>query len=151
MVPIEKAKELLKRQIEVLESLPAHREFPEYDKLPPAFQKWHRDTGVAIERIFGKDTRHLEDFDVIAFYPEVFYPNMARSDYSDIYHGGIERAREVLKSMVDELADFGFPSHLSANYPRTIRKVVEGYGSMLRKHESPQPQPIALRLLRLLL
>ncbi|HCM0974770.1 hypothetical protein ACEV7K_22660 [Vibrio parahaemolyticus] len=26
------------------------------------FKKWRRDTEVAIERIFGEDTRHLKDF-----------------------------------------------------------------------------------------
>lgn len=28
----------------------------------PAFTKWHRDTQIAVEKIFGKKNRHIKDF-----------------------------------------------------------------------------------------
>ena len=33
----------------------------------PQFNKWYRDTEIALEYIFGKETRHIGDFQNISF------------------------------------------------------------------------------------
>jgi len=70
------------------------------------FKKWHRDTEVAIERIFGEGTRHLEDF------AEIHYSLMAYSsatpdyEFEKAYKSGVSNAITVLNSFVDEIQEY---------------------------------------------
>ena len=61
-----KAIEKLNRQISVIEEL-RNKTY----KLPE-FKKWQRDTKIALERIFGKDARHVHEFSNINFFVTVY-------------------------------------------------------------------------------
>lgn len=72
----------------------------------PQFKKWHRDTQVAIRRIFGDGGRQLEDFDSIHFSLTVFSNFTPDSAFEEAYREGLETARSVLSSMVDEVREY---------------------------------------------
>jgi len=46
----------LQGQVDLIDSMKQQKRFS------PEFRKWHRDTEIVVERIFGKDTRHGKDF-----------------------------------------------------------------------------------------
>jgi len=97
----QKAIGILQRQIALIGTLKQRKRFS------PQFKKWHRDTQIAIERIFGKDGRHLSDFTKIRYNLGVFGPSTHDSEFTGRYHEGLDNAGEILKSMIDEITEWG--------------------------------------------
>jgi hypothetical protein len=100
----EKAVEVLKRQIEKSKPLVSLKRFG------PEWEKWHRDTEVAIQRIFGAGSRHENDFTGISYSPSVTVSGMSGAYILQRYTEGLETARQILTSMIEELEDFGISS-----------------------------------------
>ena len=69
------------------------------------FKKWRRDTEIAIERIFGKETRHFKDFTQIDYSSCVGMPigGIPDSEWQNRYKEGIKSAIIVLSSFIDEI------------------------------------------------
>lgn len=72
----------------------------------PKFQKWLRDTQVAVEKSFGNDTRHIEDFKAIPYGLFVYSDNTTVGDELRALNSGIESARAILASFVEELTEY---------------------------------------------
>jgi hypothetical protein len=70
------------------------------------FKKWHRDTEVAIERIFGEGTRHSKDFTDIRYSLMMFSSGTPDSAFDDAYRGGVRNAISVLESLIDEVKEY---------------------------------------------
>jgi len=68
------------------------------------FNKWRRETEIAIEHIFGKETRHSKDFTKILFFPMV--SGTTDSLIERIYQRGVETAITVLSSFIDEINEY---------------------------------------------
>ena len=67
------------------------------------FKKWFRNSEIAIEKVFGKDKRHLNDFREINFYPVVW---TADSDSDMDYSAGISDAIALFDSFIDEINNY---------------------------------------------
>jgi hypothetical protein len=72
------------------------------------FKKWRRDTEIAIERIFGKETRNLKDFDDVRYSLGVWTSSTPDSEFQAAFRRGLANAVAVLNSMIDEIKTFGF-------------------------------------------
>lgn len=70
------------------------------------FEKWHHDTQVAIENIFGKETRHLGDFNNISYTLLGWEEDTPNIEFVMVYHRGLDRARSVLESMINEISEY---------------------------------------------
>ena len=69
----------------------------------PQFEKWKRDTRVAITNIFGSDTAHIKDFNRITFTPNY----MALEDeYQEVYVTGLQYSVAILESMIEEIDQY---------------------------------------------
>src|SRR5262245_28813080 len=101
VVSVEKAKELLAKQIELA------RPLQRVERKAPEFKKWHRDTSVVIERIFGADSRHVKDFAGIRYHLTAFSSGTPEHKFQAAYSAGIENACAILSSMAEELDQFG--------------------------------------------
>jgi hypothetical protein len=74
------------------------------------FKKWKRNVEIAVENIFSKDQRHLEDLS-IQYYPLSGYSarlgipskDISDEEYQTAYKQGLETARLVLQSMIEEI------------------------------------------------
>ncbi len=99
MVPKEKAKEILKRQIEAIKELWKKPHFG------PDFKKWDRDTQVAIENIFTPSSRHIVDFTSINYILSIWGNNTPESEWDEAYRKGLANARSILESMIEEIED----------------------------------------------
>jgi len=72
----------------------------------PAFDKWRRDTEIAIERIFAPQSRNIADFKAINFSLQVWTTSTQDHEQEDAYRRGLDRADAILESMVDEIRDY---------------------------------------------
>jgi hypothetical protein len=97
----EKARQLLIRQIEATRSLGG------CDASSPAFRKWKRDAAIAIEHAFDRHGRHLKDFESIQFSLSFSYLGMPESEWVIACQNGLEEARAILQSMIEEISEFG--------------------------------------------
>lgn len=70
------------------------------------FKKWHRDTEVAIERIFGEGTRHSKDFSNIKYSLMMFMSGTPDSAFENAYRTGVRTAITVLESLIDEVKEY---------------------------------------------
>jgi len=97
---------LLKRQIDRLRALTSS------ELSDPAFIKWKRDTELAIEQIFGSETRHLKDFGDVAFKPGSYNSLDPDPAWRRAFQSGREEAEAILQSMIEELQEYP-PKELS--------------------------------------
>lgn len=72
------------------------------------FKKWQRDTEIAIEKIFGEKTRHINDFQSISYSLGAFSSATPDSEFQQAYVRGLDRAQAILQSFIDEIEEYGF-------------------------------------------
>jgi hypothetical protein len=72
----------------------------------PEFKKWRRDTEIAIQHIFGEDTRHSDDFLNIRYTKGFYTTSTAESEFQAVYRKGIEHAIAILDSLLDEIREY---------------------------------------------
>lgn len=110
-----RAVEILERQRGAAEGLSAS------SSTSPEFAKWRRDTEVAIERIFGANSRNITDFKDLRFSLSVFTSSTSDYEFDQAFKRGLKNADAILASMIDEIREYGalesaedgFPDHLN--------------------------------------
>jgi predicted nucleotide-binding protein len=70
------------------------------------FKKWKRDTEIAIERIFDKNSRHIKDFGDIRYSLSAFSSGTPDSAFEDAYRRGLDTAKTILNSFIDEIKEY---------------------------------------------
>lgn len=76
------------------------------------FITWRRNTRVAIEHVFGKDSDQVGEFEEISFVPAtigirvagVDYRERDRIRYKNAFENGLLRAEAILKSMITDIS-----------------------------------------------
>ena len=93
--------DILARQREAAKSLRS------VNSSSPKFTKWYRDTEIAIERIFGTQSRNLTDFQHVSFSLSVWTSSTTDADMHEAFLEGLEHAAAILSSMIDEIEEYG--------------------------------------------
>ncbi|MFA7254550.1 MAG: hypothetical protein WC133_00425 [Candidatus Omnitrophota bacterium] len=101
MAKIDDYKKILQRQQERIEDVKKKPRFS------PDFKKWRRDTEVAIEKIFGEETRNIKDFRQVGYSRVVSSMYTTEAEYDEAFLKGLDSASAILQSLIDELADYG--------------------------------------------
>lgn len=70
------------------------------------FKKWYRDSEIAIERIFGKEARHLQDFNEIRYSLSIFTTGTPKHEFESAYKRGVNTAITTLESFIDEIKEY---------------------------------------------
>ena len=70
------------------------------------FKKWQRDTEVAIENIFGQESRHVADFTSIRYSLSVSTSSTPESAWKQAFLRGLENADAVILSLIDEITEY---------------------------------------------
>jgi len=81
----------------------------ELKKLPrnsPEFEKWKRNTEVAIENSFGEKSRHIKDFKHIIFSHPFLPRNTTEHHRQKLYLRDLESAESILRSMIEEIEEY---------------------------------------------
>ena len=87
----------IERLRKALDAIP---ELKQYGHDSPKFQKWQRNTKIAITNTFGDNSSHITDFDAIEFI-EKWY-----GDVQETYMKGLESAISILESMIEEVDEY---------------------------------------------
>lgn len=106
--------EILKRQREISATVTS------LSTSDPGFKKWQRDTEVAVERIFGRDSRHLAEFKDIRYSPGVFITGMSNDSYGRALANGVKSAGAMLDSMIDEIGEYGLADDALEDSPDVL-------------------------------
>lgn len=100
-VPKQKAIEILNELLEQLGGL----EGSSSDSLE--FQKWRRDTEIAIKHVFVKDDDNLKRFTANRYTPALFGAGTDNSSYDrEAFEQGVVRAKALLQAMITEIERF---------------------------------------------
>ena len=80
-------------------------------ELSPQFTKWERDVEVAIERIFGKEGRHLKDFQGVMYsgivrFDDYLEPITTDEEILSTFLRGLAEAKNILESMIEEIQTY---------------------------------------------
>ena len=95
------------RAIEILErQRKTARELQSANAYSPEFEKWRRDTEIAIERIFSSDSRNVSDFLDIQYSLSFFTNGTPESAFQSAYVSGLKEADAILLSMIDEIREY---------------------------------------------
>ena len=71
------------------------------------FQKWRRDTKVAISHTFGNNTSHAKEFTQVSYIPNVTGWGPDRNRQLQVAHvQGLDHAASVIESMIDEIEEY---------------------------------------------
>ena len=70
------------------------------------FQRWSRNTEVAISNTFEGESRHTRDFKNIRYSPLMYSSAMPDEVFQRAYVSGLESAESVLASMIDEINEY---------------------------------------------
>lgn len=116
----EEALERLYRQISQIDEIKTKPSFS------AEFKKWHRDTEVIIEIIFGEGTRHLEDFKEIDYSLMIFTDVTPDYEFQNRFAEGLENARSILMSFIQEVEEFWEEnsSESSSTTPKELIKLL---------------------------
>ena len=98
--PKDKAIQRLQTALDAIEDLKQRR------RGSPEFEKWHRNTEIAIANTFVESKCHVEDFTTIRYRPSVITSSTTDSDYQRRYISGLESATSVLQSMIEEVEEY---------------------------------------------
>ena len=72
----------------------------------PAFDKWKRDTRVAIANVFGTESEHVSEFAKIHYFPSVFSTYTSEHELQQYYIDALDRVAALLMSMEDEIEEY---------------------------------------------
>ena len=72
----------------------------------PEFQKWRRNARVVIANTFGSESSHVVDFDKIRYSLGIFTSGTPASEFQAAYERGLESARAILESMIEEINEY---------------------------------------------
>ena len=80
-----------------------------------AFIKWHRITRIAIRNTFDQDPDHTGEFDGIDFEPRLIHADF--EIWTPGYESGMEEAKALLESMVEEIEEYWPDEGASSGLP----------------------------------
>lgn len=70
------------------------------------FEKWHRDTEIAIEHIFGENTRHIKDFKKVRYSLSMLTYGTQDYEFFEAYQRGIDSAITLIASFINEIDEY---------------------------------------------
>jgi hypothetical protein len=91
----------------------------------PEFKRWHRNTEIALENVFGNDTRHIKDFTSLRYSLGAFSSATPDSAFQEAYQRGLLNAQQVLRSMIEEITEYWSEAPQSGPPARAAVSTVE--------------------------
>ena len=98
--PKNKAIERLQAALDVIPQL------KNTERNSPAFEKWERNTRIAISKTFATNSGHVIEFNNISYIPSLSIIGGGRASYQAAYVRGLDSAASLLESMIDEIKEY---------------------------------------------
>ena len=100
----------------------------------PEFEKWRRDTKVAIANTFANNPSYVDDFDQISYSPGFYVSGMPKTTYPRYYVGGLDSAAALLESLIDEINEYWEDDKQPDSLPRTSADTPDGTNEVFVVH-----------------
>lgn len=110
----QKAIAILQRQREASEQLTS------VSSSGTEFMKWLRDTEIAIERIFGPQSRNFEDFKAVHYSLSAFNNLTPDPEFRAAYLRGLKNAAIVLDSMILQIEEYSLDGDAVKSEPNEL-------------------------------
>jgi hypothetical protein len=126
------ALEELKRSIDEIDKV---RKKP---RLSPKFKGWQIETSEFLEKVYGRKSKQVKDFDRIPYSLATFSNQTTESKFDDAFHGGLQNAAIFLSSIVKEIQTNGIggkPKYKEQPSRSPVEPVVKIV-------EKPAPMPV---------
>ncbi len=117
---------ILQKQIDKIEELKATKYFS------PEFKAWKRKTRSLLENVFKENSTQVKDFDNIHYFPMVTSTGMPDSYYQGVYCSGLDDAKAILTSMLDEVQQFA-PTPVNNDLFSFILEVLHNFYNVERQ------------------
>ena len=95
----------------------------------PAFEKWKRDTEIAIQHTFGENSRNVADFRAVQYHRSGYVKNRENTANRTAEHwsqrayvDGLEKARAVLYSFITEIDEY-WEEGSSDSHPDALSRI----------------------------
>lgn len=77
------------------------------------YKKWHRNTRVVIQKVFGEDSPHVEEYDNVSFVSNIatMDPSSQRRIDKRAYSSGIVSITALVESMIIEVSHYEYGDH----------------------------------------
>src|SRR3989339_524426 len=98
---VDQAIEKIKSKVQEIQSLQSRPRFC------PEFKKWHRETAVLLQRIFGENAYQVRDFTEISFVFRGGHMMGDESPFERRYRAALEESKAILTSIHEEIAEYG--------------------------------------------
>ena len=101
--------------------------------------EWERAVKAALKRLFGTNSQHVRDFDVVHFSPMVISNYTDESHWHDSFRSGVTSAKSLLNAAIQEVVDYdlpgGSPSASAGDAGSLTRKafVVHGHDNEMKE------------------
>lgn len=139
----------MSKELELLEALSKEVDALEF-KAEEKLDASRRRTEMLIRRIFGDDSKYLEDLSQITFHSMVWYSGMTDEDERPSWNSGKVRLKNLIKTMIEELTLFGSTDNggEQASSDR-VEQVMEQSIFVVHGHDEEMKQSIARALEKL--
>lgn len=104
-------------------------------RFSPQFKKWHRETEVLLQRVFGSDAYQVKDFTSINFVYRGIHVLGDQRPFDERFYAALEEANAILTSIKEEILEFGLDStdDVSANPAVVIETICSRFHSVVRQ------------------
>ena len=100
----------------------------------PEFEKWRRDTKVAIANTFANNPSYVDDFDQISYSPGFYVSGRPKTTYQRYYVGGLDSAAALLASLLEEINEYWEDDEQPDSLPRTSADTPDGTNEVFVVH-----------------
>jgi len=112
----------------------------------PDFAKWYRDAEVAIEKIFGKDSRNVKDFKNITYRLSSFsYSTTTEAEHHARYVQGFNEADAILQSMIEEITEYWEEHEMKTSVKLEMICLLNNGSDNQRRRQGPGSAPSFFR------
>lgn len=95
-------------------------------------------------RIFGEESKYIEDISNISFYPMVVTGGMTRSDYRPSWESGKSELLNLVNTMIEEIKIFGVQgSDASVSSRKQAEEIIEKEIFIVHGHDEEMKQSVA--------
>lgn len=109
-------------------------------RMSPKFKSWHRETLETLERVFGRKSRQVKDFETIRYNLATFSNKTPESKFEEAFQQGLMNAAIMLSAAVKELKKAEAGSSTKSEATSAAQRVPENPGPVVAP---PSPESAA--------
>lgn len=121
-MPMDK-EQALKRLANAIAAIP---ELSPRGRRSPEFKEWRRDTRVMLGHVFEMESDHVKEFNAVRYSLSRYSNRTTDSQFEAAFQRGLQSAKALLKSMINEITEYGPDESVPTEPAKAIRSARQG-------------------------